>query len=66
MQSRQVVVLGNDHTNTTGIVQCLGREGFDVATTVDGSVIIEINSGTGVYASQMGMEHGIADKFKQK
>lgn len=40
--------------------------GFDVATTVDGPVIIEINSGTGVYASQMGMEYGIADKFKQK
>ena len=38
--------------------------GFDVATTVDGPVIIEINSGTGVYASQMGMERGIADKFK--
>lgn len=39
--------------------------GFDVATTEDGPVIIEINSGTGVYASQMGKKYGIADKFKQ-
>ena len=38
--------------------------GFDVATTVDGPVIIEINTGTGVYASQMGKKVGIADKFK--
>ena len=37
--------------------------GFDVATTVDGPVIIEINTGTGVYASQMGKKRGIADKF---
>ena len=37
--------------------------GFDVATTVDGPVIIEINTGTGVYASQMGKTKGIADKF---
>ena len=38
--------------------------GFDVATTVNGPVIIEINSGTGVYVSQMGKETGIANKFK--
>ncbi len=37
--------------------------GFDVATTIDGPVIIEINSGTGVYASQMGKKRGIADRF---
>lgn len=37
MQSRQVVVLGNDHTNTTGIVQCLGREGFTVSAFVWGA-----------------------------
>lgn len=37
--------------------------GFDIATTVDGPVIIEINTGTGVYASQMGKTKGIADKF---
>ncbi len=37
--------------------------GFDVATTEDGPVIIEINTGTGVYASQMGKKVGIADKF---
>lgn len=39
--------------------------GFDVATTIDGPVIIEINNGTGVYASQMGKKRGIADKFKE-
>ena len=37
MQSRQVVVLGNDHTNTTGVVQCLGREGFTVSAFVWGA-----------------------------
>lgn len=50
--------------NTARIMPYFNSVGFDVATTVDGPVIIEINSGTGVYASQMGMEHGIADKFK--
>ena len=39
--------------------------GFDVATTNNGPVIIEINTGTGVYASQMGKKFGIADKFIQ-
>ena len=38
--------------------------GFDVATTVNGPVIIEINTGTGVYASQMGKKQGIANMFK--
>ena len=39
--------------------------GFDVATTIDGPVIIEVNTGTGVYASQMGKKRGIADKFRK-
>ena len=38
--------------------------GFDVASTEDGPVIIEINTGTGVYASQMGKKVGIANQFK--
>ena len=38
--------------------------GFDIATTDDGPVIIEINSGSGVYLSQMGKETGIADYFR--
>lgn len=33
---KRVIVLGNDHTNTTGIVQCLGREGFNVDAVVWG------------------------------
>lgn len=37
--------------------------GFDVATTEDGPVIIEINTGSGVYLSQMGKDIGIADYF---
>ncbi len=37
--------------------------GFDVATTDEGPVIIEINTGAGVYLSQMGKEYGIANKF---
>lgn len=28
MKEQIVIVLGNDHTNTLGIVQCLGREGY--------------------------------------
>lgn len=37
--------------------------GFDVATTVNGPVIIEINTGAGIYLSQMGKDYGLADKF---
>lgn len=39
--------------------------GFDVATTNDGPIIIEINTGSGVYLSQMGKEFGIADAFNK-
>lgn len=38
--------------------------GFDVATTNEGPVIIEINTGAGIYLSQMGKEYGLRDKFK--
>ena len=38
--------------------------GFDVATTNEGPVIIEINTGAGVYLSQMGKEIGLKDFFK--
>ena len=37
--------------------------GFDVATTNDGPVIIEINTGAGIYLSQMGKEEGLAKSF---
>lgn len=37
--------------------------GFDVATTPDGPVIIEINTGAGIYLSQMGKEFGLAKYF---
>lgn len=51
---------------TIKIMPYYNSVGFDVATTVDGPVIIEINSGTGVYASQMGKKRGIADKFNRQ
>lgn len=37
--------------------------GFDIATTEKGPLIIEINTGAGIYLSQMGKEIGLADKF---
>jgi len=37
--------------------------GFDVATTNQGPVIIEINTGAGIYLSQMGKEIGLAHYF---
>lgn len=37
--------------------------GFDIATTDNGPVIIEINTGAGIYLSQMGKEKGLADSF---
>ena len=49
---------------TVKVLPYYNSVGFDVATTVDGPVIIEINTGTGVYASQMGKKKGIADRFK--
>lgn len=50
---------------TIRLVPYYNSVGFDVATTVNGPVIIEINTGTGVYASQMGKKQGIANKFIQ-
>lgn len=37
--------------------------GFDVVTTDEGPVIIEINTGAGIYLSQMGKDDGLADYF---
>ena len=37
--------------------------GFDVATTENGPVIIEINTGAGINLSQMGKEYGLAKFF---
>ena len=37
--------------------------GFDIVCTTDGPIVLEINTGTGVYASQMGRDWGIADVF---
>ena len=38
--------------------------GFDVATTPDGPVILEINTGSGINLSQMGKDYGLAYVFK--
>ena len=38
--------------------------GFDIATTNNGPVIVEINTGAGIGLSQMGKKRGLADKFK--
>lgn len=37
--------------------------GFDIATTNNGPIIIEINTGAGIYLSQMGKTIGIASSF---
>lgn len=37
--------------------------GFDVATTIEGPVIIEINTGAGIYLSQMGKDYGLSKFF---
>lgn len=37
--------------------------GFDIATTNEGPVIIEINTGAGIYLSQMGKNRGLKDYF---
>lgn len=37
--------------------------GFDIATTDEGPVIIEINTGAGIGLSQIGREYGLADTF---
>ena len=37
--------------------------GFDVATTNNGPVVIEINTGAGIYLSQMGKEEVLAKYF---
>lgn len=37
--------------------------GFDVATTINGPVIIEINTGAGIYLSQMGKDYGLSKYF---
>lgn len=38
--------------------------GFDVAITITGPIIIEINTGAGIYLSQMGNEYGLGNFFK--
>jgi hypothetical protein len=38
--------------------------GWDIALTPDGPVIVELNTGTGVYSVQMGPKYGIAKAFK--
>lgn len=48
---------------TCKVLPYFNSVGFDVACTPEGPVIVEINTGTGVNASQMGMERGIADRF---
>lgn len=39
--------------------------GYDVATTDEGPIIIEINTGAGIGLSQMGKEYGLRDYFKE-
>lgn len=38
--------------------------GFDIATTPDGPVIVEINTGAGINLSQMGKDYGVAGYFR--
>ena len=39
--------------------------GWDIALTEQGPIIVEMNTGTGVYSVQMGPKYGIADAFKE-
>ena len=41
-----------------------GCVGYDVAISKDGPLIVEINTGAGIGLSQIGMERGLANKFK--
>lgn len=38
--------------------------GWDIALTPDGPVIVELNTGTGVYSVQMGPKYGVAKAFE--
>ncbi len=38
--------------------------GWNIALTENEPVILEMNTGTGVYSVQMGSEYGIAEDFK--
>lgn len=52
---RKVIILGNDHTNTLGIVQTLGREGFETASYVWGVITNLVKSSryaTEVYSAR--------------
>ena len=40
--------------------------GFDIATTDEGPIIIEINTGAGIGLSQIGKEYGLADVFQKR
>lgn len=40
--------------------------GFDIAMTPNGPVIIEINTGAGIYLSQAGKEYGLGNFFKNQ
>ena len=66
--SGQVVPMWDE---AKAIVECCmrylpyyGSVGFDVAISKDGPLIVEINTGVGIYASQIAMEYGLANKFK--
>lgn len=39
--------------------------GFDIALTLNGPIVVEINTGAGVYLSQMGYEYGLGKFFKK-
>lgn len=38
--------------------------GWDIALTLNGPVIVELNTGTGIYSVQMGPKYGVAKYFK--
>ncbi len=48
---------------TSSMLPYYSSVGFDVACTPNGPVIIEVNTGTGASAPQMGKDRGIADLF---
>ena len=51
-----------DHVSS--LVPPFREIGWDIALTLDGPVIVELNTGTGVYSVQMGPQYGVANAFK--
>lgn len=41
-----------------------GGVGFDIAISETQPIVVEINTGAGIFLSQIGMDYGLASVFK--